>query len=66
MSVKGFGGISSGPDPLISLHKSIRSILDQSIGCPLNVTAIVDIMNLIGKCVVSGNVSYLSNSYYIT
>jgi len=54
--IKGFGGESSGPDPLIELHEKCREILDAEIGKPLSITAIVDIMNLIGKCVVSGNV----------
>lgn len=54
--IKGFGGVSSGPDPLIELHKTLREILDKNIGQPISVTVIVDIMNLIGKCVVSGNV----------
>ncbi|KAJ1896179.1 hypothetical protein LPJ66_004142 [Kickxella alabastrina] len=54
--IRGFGGISSGPAPLQELHTSIRDILDCSAGRPLSVTAIVDLMNLIGRCVVSGNV----------
>ena len=54
--IRGFGGDSSGPDPLIELHKQIALILDAEVGKPLSITAIVDIMNLIGKCVVSGNV----------
>jgi len=54
--IKGFGGESSGPQPLIELHGQIRSILDGEIGQPISITAIVDIMNLIGKCVVAGNV----------
>ncbi len=54
--IKGFGGISSGPEPLRVLHTSIREILDKHVGRNLTETAIVDIMNLIGRCVVSGNV----------
>lgn len=54
--IKGFGGISSGPKPLIDLHATLRKILDDQIDDPISVTTIVDIMNLIGKCVVSGNV----------
>lgn len=53
--IKGFGGISSGPEPLEELHNAIRSVLRPLAGQPLTVTAIVDLMNLIGKCVVSGN-----------
>lgn len=54
--IKGFGGLSSGPQPLIDLHNLIRETLDKNVGSPLSVTSIVDMMNLIGKCVVSGNV----------
>lgn len=55
-AIKGFGGKCSGYKPLESLHESIRSILDNLVGKRLTITAIVDIMNLIGVCVVSGNV----------
>ena len=54
--IKGFGGVSSGPQPLIELHNDIRSILNKNAGKPITTTTIVDIMNLIGKCVVAGNV----------
>jgi len=54
--IKGFGGISSGPKPLIELHDSIRIVLDKEIGKPISVRAIVDIMNMIGKCIISGNI----------
>lgn len=54
--IKGFGGVASGPDPLIALHKNIRTTLDKNAGEPISVTTIVDIMNFIGKCVVAGNV----------
>ncbi|CAG8451402.1 6709_t:CDS:10 [Ambispora leptoticha] len=54
--IKGFGGVSSGSGPLIHLHERIRETLENRVGLPLSVTGIVDIMNLIGKCVVSGNV----------
>uniref|UniRef100_A0A6C0I8P8 ribonucleoside-triphosphate reductase (thioredoxin) n=1 Tax=viral metagenome TaxID=1070528 RepID=A0A6C0I8P8_9ZZZZ len=53
--LKTFGGVSSGPGPLIELHKKVIQVLDKNIGAPITVTTIVDIMNLIGKCVVSGN-----------
>lgn len=54
--IKTFGGTSSGPEPLKELYDSIRTILDERIGEPLSVTNITDIFNLIGKCVVAGNV----------
>ena len=54
--LKTFGGVSSGPQPLIDLHTMITKVLDKNVGYPITVTTIVDIMNLIGKCVVSGNI----------
>eukprot|EP01103_Thecamoeba_quadrilineata_P002911 TRINITY_DN12759_c0_g1_i1.p1 TRINITY_DN12759_c0_g1~~TRINITY_DN12759_c0_g1_i1.p1 ORF type:complete len:756 (+),score=104.70 TRINITY_DN12759_c0_g1_i1:91-2358(+) len=56
LPIKGFGGLSSGPEFLQELHQSIAKTLEKEIGQPLSVTAIVDMMNLIGRCVVSGNV----------
>uniref|UniRef100_A0A7S3PDB1 ribonucleoside-triphosphate reductase (thioredoxin) n=1 Tax=Aplanochytrium stocchinoi TaxID=215587 RepID=A0A7S3PDB1_9STRA len=56
LPIKGFGGTASGPDPLIELHNNVRECLDNIDGKPLTITAIVDIMNMIGKCVVAGNV----------
>ena len=54
--IKGFGGVSSGPEPLKEIHDDIRNVLEDNSGNPITVTTIVDIMNLIGKCVVAGNV----------
>ena len=54
--IKGFGGVSSGPEPLEEVHEDIRKVLDKNSGSPITITTIVDIMNLIGKCVVAGNV----------
>lgn len=54
--IKTFGGISSGPEPLIRLHDQLRELLDKRNGQLLTGTDIADIMNLIGVCVVSGNV----------
>ena len=54
--IKGFGGVSSGHEPLKEIHGAIRNVLDDNSGNPITVTTIVDIMNLIGKCVVAGNV----------
>jgi ribonucleoside-triphosphate reductase (thioredoxin) len=53
--LKTFGGVSSGPQPLIDLHVMIREVLAKNVGSPVTATTIVDIMNVIGKCVVSGN-----------
>lgn len=54
--IKGFGGVASGAGPLTQLHEDIRKVLTPCIGQAISVTNIVDIMNLIGKCVVAGNV----------
>ena len=54
--IKTFGGTASGPDPLISLHNQIRKIFMGRKGQLLTTVDIADIGNLIGKCVVSGNV----------
>ena len=56
VAIAGFGGVSSGPFPLQELHEKINEILGEAAGEPISITAIVDIMNLIGKCVVAGNV----------
>ena len=54
--IKGFGGTSSGPAPLTRLVQDLQDILNPIIGEQVNSTAIVDIFNAIGRCVVSGNV----------
>ncbi|RLN80359.1 hypothetical protein BBJ28_00012612 [Nothophytophthora sp. Chile5] len=54
--IKGFGGISSGAGSLTALHDAIHSILTPLAGKPLTSRGIVDIMNQMGVCVVSGNV----------
>jgi ribonucleotide reductase alpha subunit len=55
-AITGFGGVASGPDPLIKLHIRIRDVIGSRAGEFLDSRAIVDIVNLIGTCVVSGNV----------
>lgn len=54
--IKGFGGKAAGPGPLISLHDRIHHIFDGRAGDHLNSVDVVDVMNLVGKCVVAGNV----------
>lgn len=52
--IKGFGGVAEGPEPLQTLHEQVRDVL---FGLDrLSVRAIVDIMNMVGQCVVAGNV----------
>jgi ribonucleoside-triphosphate reductase len=54
--IKGFGGTSSGPGPLQELYEAIQGVLEARRGAPLRSEDIVDLANLIGRCVVSGNV----------
>lgn len=54
--IKGFGGTASGPEVLQRLHQDIDRVLAPVAGKPITVTAIVDIMNCIGRCIVSGDV----------
>jgi len=54
--IKGFGGISAGCKPLSDMHDAVRRTLDREVGSPISITAIVDIMNHVGKAVVAGNV----------
>src|SRR5690606_27096774 len=42
--------------PLIDCVANIQSILNPRIGQPISSTDITDLMNVIGKCVVSGGV----------
>ena len=51
-----FGGTASGPEPLIKLHKAIKKMFNGRTGQKLTAVDIADIGNLIGVCVVSGNV----------
>lgn len=54
--IKGFGGTASGPQPLIEMLNDIGIILQARVGNALSSEDIVDIGNLIGRCVVAGNV----------
>lgn len=54
--IKGFGGTSSGAGPLIELHRSLKDLYEPIIGDLIDSITIVDTENLIGRCVVAGNV----------
>lgn len=54
--IKTFGGTASGPEPLIKLHDAIRKLFKNRNGEKLTRKDIADLGNLIGVCVVSGNV----------
>jgi len=51
-----FGGTAAGHEPLLKLHTHIRKLFDGRAGNKLTRIDIADIGNLIGVCVVSGNV----------
>lgn len=54
--IRGFGGVSSGYKPLEQLHIDARAVLDKNVGRPLSSRTLVDLFNLIGRCVIAGNV----------
>jgi adenosylcobalamin-dependent ribonucleoside-triphosphate reductase len=57
--IKGFGGVASGPEPLVQGFNGIKDILSkraESENPLLTSVDITDIMNIIGKIVVAGNV----------
>ena len=54
--ILGFGGTSSGAQPLIELHDNLKALYSEKVGEPITSVDIVDTENLIGRCVVAGNV----------
>jgi ribonucleoside-triphosphate reductase (thioredoxin) len=54
--IVGFGGTSSGAGPLRKLHEQLTTIFQERGNQTLDSRTIVDIVNLIGTCVVAGNV----------
>lgn len=54
--IRGFGGVSSGSDPLRELHESLDELYTNRIGSEITSVDILDTENLIGRCVVAGNV----------
>jgi adenosylcobalamin-dependent ribonucleoside-triphosphate reductase len=51
-----FGGTASGPGPLMAAHEVMRTLLDRMIGQTVDSRLVTDLMNVVGKAVVSGNV----------
>lgn len=51
-----FGGVAPGPGPIIECVENIKTILGPRAGHAISSTDITDLMNVIGKCVVSGGV----------
>ncbi len=54
--IKGFGGTSSGYEPLMELVRDLCSLLHKRAGSVITSEDIVDIFNMIGRCVVAGNI----------
>lgn len=54
--IKTFGGVAAGPAPLQRLHRCLDNVFTGRDGHLLTTTDVADIGNLIGVCVVSGNV----------
>jgi hypothetical protein len=54
--IKGFGGVASGPEDLVNGITEICKILDSRRGNNVRPIDCLDIMNIIGMIVVSGNV----------
>jgi ribonucleoside-triphosphate reductase (thioredoxin) len=54
--IKGFGGLASGPEVLCDGIKKISNVLNKKIGQKISSVDALDIMNIIGQIVVSGNV----------
>ena len=54
--IKTFGGTAAGHEPLLKLHNHIIKMFANRVGQKLTRVDIADIGNMIGVCVVSGNV----------
>ena len=56
LPIKGFGGIASGPEDLVNGLEQIRRVIAARAGKQLRPIDCLDIVNIIGMIVVSGNV----------
>ncbi|HOS04059.1 MAG TPA: fused protease/ribonucleoside-triphosphate reductase, partial [Candidatus Hydrogenedentes bacterium] len=54
--IRTFGGIAPGPGPLMECVENIDKVLTPRMGAAITSSDITDLMNVIGKCVVSGGV----------
>ena len=54
--IKGFGGTASGPEDLVWGMQEINKILNSRVGKRLRPIDCLDVMNIIGRIVVAGNV----------
>ena len=63
--IKGFGGTSSGPEPLKELHVRLKQYLDDYLYSRINDTLLIaNIENAIGCCVSAGNIRRCLPGYY--
>lgn len=54
--IKGFGGVASGPAPLVEMLAKVNEILNRRVGDFVTPTEWGDVIQHIGCCVVAGNV----------
>lgn len=54
--IRGFGGTSSGPFPLMVLLSDVNNILNSRLNEKITSVDALDMLNLTGRCVVAGNV----------
>lgn len=54
--IKGFGGVASGPAPLVSMLQRVNEILNARVNDYVTPTEWGDVIQNIGCCVVAGNV----------
>lgn len=54
--IKGFGGVASGPAPLVTMLTKVNEILNRRVNDYVSPTEWGDVVQLIGTCVVAGNV----------
>ena len=54
--IRGFGGKASGPEPLVKAYRRLIGLCEAHVGRPVTSAFIVDAMNVIASCVVSGGI----------
>lgn len=55
-AIKGFGGVASGPGPLIEMLHKVNTILNSKVGLRLDPITAMTIDHLVASCVIAGNV----------
>jgi ribonucleoside-triphosphate reductase len=54
--IRGFGGVASGPAPLVEMLSKVNQILNRRVGEQVTPVEWGDVIQNIGRCVVAGNV----------